>query len=155
MSVTLIDPRGPRFGAAITSVVLASALVLLEVSPTLAAVVLFVQAVVFGLGAIVGLQAQPYGLIYKKFVRPFLGSPQELEDVRPPRFAQAVGLAFAVVGFVSLVLGLQTIALVAVAAALSAAFLNAAFNFCLGCEMYLLIARIRVQVNRRALEPNR
>lgn len=143
MSVTLIDARGPRFGAVITSVVLAAVLLTLQVNVAIAISLLAVQTTVFALGAVVGLHAQPYGIIFKRIVRPLIGATSELEDVRPPRFAQAVGLGFAVVGLISLIVGAQTVALIAVAAALSAAFLNAAFNYCLGCEMYLLIARVR------------
>ena len=96
----------------------------------------------FGLGSLVGLAAQPYGVIYRRFVQPKLGKPTDLEDPRPPRFAQSVGLMFAVLGLVALLTGATTVAFVAVGAALAAAFLNAAFNFCFGCEMYLIGRRI-------------
>lgn len=148
MSVTLIDARGPRFGAVITSVVLAAVLLTLQVNQATAIALLSVQTAVFALGALVGLHAQPYGIIFKRVVRPLIGPTTELEDVRPPRFAQAVGLGFALVGLISLIAGAQTVALIAVAAALSAAFLNAVFNYCLGCEMYLLIARLRGKATR-------
>ena len=49
---------------------------------------------------------------------------------------------FALVGFVALLAGADVVAYVAVGFALAAAFLNAVFAFCLGCEMYLLIARV-------------
>ena len=137
----VVDPRGPRCGAVITTVVLAVALLL---SGTVAGTVLIAwQAVAFGLGALVGLQAQPYGIVFRRLVRPRLSAPQELEDAAPPRFAQAVGLAFMVVALIALALGLGLVATIAVAMALAAAFLNAAFNFCLGCEMYLVWARLR------------
>ncbi|MEI7779146.1 MAG: DUF4395 domain-containing protein [Actinomycetes bacterium] len=135
-SGSLIDPRGPRFGAAITTVVLA--VVLLTSSSWLLAV----QAIVFGLGAIVGLSAQPYGVVYRRLVRPRLAPPRELEESAPPRFAQGVGLAFAVAGLAGYLGGVSTLGTIAVALALGAAFLNAAFNFCLGCEMYLLGRRL-------------
>jgi hypothetical protein len=66
-----------------------------------------------------------------------------LEDAAPPRFAQAVGLVFMIVALISIALGATVVAAVAIGFALAAAFLNAAFNFCLGCEMYLLGARLR------------
>lgn len=131
-----IDARGPRFGAAVTTVVLA--LTLLSIPSTLSLVLLAAQTVVFALGALVGLHAQPYGIVFRRFVRPRLGAPTEFEDPAPPRFAQSVGLVFALVGLLGLVTGATAVAYVAVAFALGAAFLNAAFNFCLGCEMYLL-----------------
>ena len=135
-----IDPRGPRFGAAITTLVLAATLV--AIPSTAATVLLGIQAVVFALGAFVGLHAQPYGILYRKLVAPKLGKPTELEAVEPPRFAQLVGFIFAIVGLVALLTGADLVAVVAVGMALGAAFLNAAFNFCLGCEMYLIGKRI-------------
>ena len=134
-----IDPRGPRFGAAITTLVLAATLV--AIPSTAATVLLGIQTVVFALGAFVGLHAQPYGILYRKLVAPKLGKPTELEAVEPPRFAQLVGFLFAIVGLVALLTGADLVAIVAVGLALAAAFLNAAFNFCLGCEMYLLIKK--------------
>jgi len=139
-SRTQIDPRGPRFGASVTTVVLAAALIL---NGTTAGTVLIAwQTLVFALGAIVGLQAQPYGVFFRRVIKPRLGPPAEMEDAAPPRFAQAVGLAFLVVALVASLLGVTVVAAVAVAFALAAAFLNAVFAFCLGCEMYLLGQRL-------------
>lgn len=135
-----IDARGPRFAAAITVVVLAATL--LTIDSTLSVVLLSIQTVAFALGSIVGLHAQPYGVLYRKLVRPRLGAPTKFEDVAPPRFAQTVGLVFALVGLAGLLTGATVVAYVAVAFALAAAFLNAAFDFCLGCEMYLLGKRV-------------
>jgi hypothetical protein len=132
----MIDPRGPRFAAALTTVVLAVVLL------TGSAWLLAAQTVVFALGAFVGLQASPYGAMYRRVVRPRLAPPAELEAAAPPRFAQGVGFAFGLVGTVALVVGATTVGLVAVGLALAAAFLNAAFGFCLGCEMYLLVRRL-------------
>lgn len=135
-----IDPRGPRFGAIITSVVLALVLLL---GPTRGLPLLALQALVFAAGAVLGLQYQPYGIIYRRWVQSRLGPPAATEDSRPPRFAQAVGLAFAVVGLLAGIFGLSVVFYVAVGMAFLAAFLNAAFDFCLGCEMYVRLARLR------------
>ncbi len=135
-----IDARGPRFGAVITTLVLAATLVTID--STLSVLLLALQTVVFALGSLVGLHAQPYGIFFRRVVRPRLGAPTKLEDPAPPRFAQTVGLGFAVVGLVGLLTGATAVAYVAVAFALGAAFLNAAFDFCLGCEMYLLGRRL-------------
>lgn len=135
-----VDPRGPRFGAVITSTVLA--LILLTAPSTLATALLILQTVVFGLGAFAGLQFHPYGWIYRTFVRPRLAPPAELEDSAPLRFAQLVGFLFAAVALIGTFTASATVSLVAVGFALGAAFLNAAFNICLGCEMYLLGKRI-------------
>ena len=132
-----IDARGPRFSAALTTVVLASALVTGWVW------LATFQAVVFAIGAIKGPQFTPYAFIYKSVVKPRLKGEVPTEDVRPPQFAQSVGLLFALTAIVGLVTGVTPIFTVAVAFALAAAFLNAAFNFCLGCEIYLLLLRAR------------
>lgn len=135
-----VDPRGPRFGAVITSTVLA--LILILAPSTIATVLLALQTLVFAAGAFAGLQFHPYGWIYRKFVRPRLEAPTELEDSAPLRFAQLVGFLFAAVALVATLTNAATVALVAVGFALAAAFLNASFNICLGCEMYLLGKRI-------------
>ena len=135
-----IDPRGPRFGAAITTVVLA--IILLTIPSTVATALLVVQTAVFGIGAFVGLHAHPYGRIYRTLVAPRLQPPTELEAVEPPTFAQLVGFLFAAVGLVALIAGATTVATIAVGLALAAAFLNAAFGICLGCEMYVIGKRI-------------
>ena len=132
-----IDARGPRFSAALTTVVLAIALVTGSVW-----IALF-QAVVFAIGATKGPQFTPYAFIFRKLIKPRLKSPLRTEDVRPPKFAQSIGLAFALVAIVGAVTGTSVVFSVAVAAALAAAFLNAAFDFCLGCQVYLLLARVR------------
>ena len=131
-----VDPRGQRFGAAVTSVVLVAVLV------TGSGWVLAAQAVVFAVGAIFGLRYAPYGYLYRALVRPRIGPPKELEEEAPPRFAQGVGLGFALLGVVGYALGIMWLGVVATAFALVAAFLNAAFGFCLGCEMYLVIRRV-------------
>jgi hypothetical protein len=102
---------------------------------------LAVQTVVFAIGAFVGLKPAPYSLLYRYLVAPRLSPPTEREDAAPLRFAQAVGFVFALVGTIGYALGVTPLGIVATAFALFAAFLNAAFNFCLGCEMYLLIRR--------------
>ncbi|MDX2973956.1 DUF4395 domain-containing protein [Kribbella solani] len=134
-AVRQVDPRGLRFAAGITSVVLALTLVLNSPWP------LAVQAVVFSVAF--GVQASPYGWLFKRLVRPRLAPPKELEDAAPPRFAQLVGLVFAVVGLVGYLTGATVLGVVATGFALVAAFVNAAVGLCLGCEAYLLIHRIR------------
>jgi hypothetical protein len=133
-----IDPRGPRFGAVITTVVLAVTLV------TSSGWLAVAQGAVFAIGAGAGLRYAPYGVIYRTFVQPRLPKPTELENEAPPRFAQAVGLVFIAIGAIGYLSGATVLGTVATALALAAAFLNAAFNYCLGCEMYLLMRRATV-----------
>ena len=136
-NATNIDARGPRFGAVITTAVLATALATNNLW------VIVAQAVVFAIGAFKGPQFTPYAFIYKRIVKPLLKGETPTEDVRPPQFAQSVGLLFALVAIGGALSGINAIFTVAVAFALAAAFLNAAFNLCLGCEVYLLLLRAR------------
>ena len=134
-AVRQVDVRGPRFGAWVTTAVLAVAL--LTGSGWLVAA----QAVVFAVGALAGLRVSPYGLLFRVLVAPRLGPVREREPEAPPRFAQLVGLLFAVVGAAGYLLGAPVVGAVATGLALVAALLNAATGFCLGCELYLIARR--------------
>lgn len=131
-----VDVRGPRLAAWITTIVLAAVLVT-GFWPLLA-----VQAVIFALGAAIGPGASPYGLVFARLVRPRLAPTTETEPVAPLRFAQAVGLGFAAVGVAGYVTGVPVLGAVATGIALVAALLNAALGFCLGCQVYPLLARV-------------
>jgi hypothetical protein len=134
-----IDARGPRFGAAVTTVALAVVLI------TGSFWLLAWQTLAFALGAAGGVGRSPYGWLFRRVVRPRIGPPTEFESPEPPRFAQAVGLAFAGLGLVGYGIGPEWLGLAATGAALAAAFLNATFGYCLGCEMYLLVRRVTVR----------
>ncbi len=144
-----VDPRGPRFGAWLTTVVLAAVLV------TGSGWLLLAQTAVFALGAGGGLRWHPYGWLFRTVVRPRLGPPAELEAEAPPRFAQTVGFAFAAAGSVGYLAGPQLLGVVATASALAAAFLNAAFGICLGCELYLLFKRGTVRYQAAPVSAHR
>ena len=131
----LIDARGPRFGALITVIMLSLTLVLDSALP------LLFQGLVFMIGATFGPQRTPYAFIFKKLIKPRLRGDVPTEDVRPPQFAQAVGLVFAIFALLGFASSSEPLFLIATSMALAAAFLNAAFNYCLGCEMYLLLTR--------------
>ena len=141
--IQTIDARGPRFSALLTTIVLGTALA------TGSAWLIILQAVVFAIGAFKGPQHTPYAAIFKKAIKPRLDSNAPTEDVRPPQFAQRVGLGFALVGLFG-ALAAPVLFHIAVAFALAAAFLNAAFDFCLGCQIYLLFARLRAKPALRA-----
>lgn len=135
-----IDPRGPRFTASVTLVIVAAALIVPDAG--VSALLMAIQALFFAIGVAFGVQHTPTGLVFRTLIRPRLSPPADLEDPRPPRFAQAVGFVFAavsVIGFASEALFLGQ---VAAGFAVIAAFLNAVFGFCLGCELYLLGLRV-------------
>ena len=147
---TQIDPRGPRFTAAITLVILAVALV----TPRPVSIVLVaLQTIAFAIGALRGVQFTPTAYLFRTLIRPRLAAPRELEDARPPRFAQSVGLAFTLVALAGYASGETVIGAIAVGFAVIAAFLNAVFGFCLGCELYLLLKRISPTSSHEATPP--
>lgn len=133
-----IDARGPRFTAAVTAVLL---IVVLSLPTPAATVLIGLQAVLFAVGAGLGVQHTPTAWVFRHLVRPRLSGPAEFEDPQPPRFAQAVGLVFATVALVGFATGVTALGLVATGFALVAALLNALFGLCLGCELYLLAKR--------------
>lgn len=139
MTPSGIDPRGPRFGAALTAALLVA--VLLAPPGPVATGILAVVVALFAVGAVRGPQGTPQGVLFRTVVRPRLSPPAHLEDPRPPRFAQRVGLGITGVGWALGLAGFPVAVTVAAAVALVAAFLNAAVGFCLGCELYLLARR--------------
>jgi len=178
-----IDPRGPRFAAAITSVLLLITVFLgltgistaqagpasfgwfayqplanATFTPSAWAIqhaslaqraldpgfiALLVVALLF-LWAVLSPRTAPWGALFRTVVRPRLTPPTELEDPRPPRFAQGVGLFVSVVGLALHLAGVPWALPIAAAAAFIAAFLNAVFGLCLGCQLYLLLQRMGI-----------
>jgi hypothetical protein len=144
-----IDPRGPRFGAAITAALLLVTLFLGLVGLAVAATTLLaVLALLFLWGAAAGIRKHPWGILFAKLVRPRIAPPTELEEAAPPTFAQGVGFVITALGVLLQLIGVPYAAVVGAALAFVAAFLNAVFGYCLGCQIYLLL--IRVGLVRRA-----
>lgn len=142
---TSIDPRGPRFGAGITGVLLLIDFFLALTGAGVAATVLLAAiSAVFAWGAFAGVARHPYGALFRRFVRPRLGPPTELEEAAPPTFAQGVGFAITLVGVVLGAFGVTGGLAVFAALAFVAAFLNSVFGFCLGCQLYVLLLRARI-----------
>lgn len=146
-----IDPRGPRFTAGVTAILflVVIALALLDFG-TAALVLAIYNAAIFLWSAVAGVARHPYGLFFKAVIRPRLKPPLELEDPIPPTFAQGVGLFVTVVGIVLFVPFGPIALVVAGAAAFVAAFLNSVFAYCLGCQIYLLLARVGILWRRGA-----
>jgi len=139
-----LDPRGPRFGAAITSVLMVL-VIYLSLDPATIAVALGIMIFsvsMFVIGTAVGPAKHPYSYVFKYLVRPALKPPTALENATPVHFAQFVGLIVTGTGLVLHLLGMAYALPVAAAAAFTAAFLNAVFAYCLGCQMYLGQKRI-------------
>ena len=142
-NIDQVDVRGPRFTAWVTTAVIVTTLLASTVSDVAAAVILGLQGVVFAVGALGGPRKHPYGRIFATLVAPRLRPVTEREPVPPLKFAQFVGLLFAVAGAVGFAVGWTALGLTATALALIAALLNAAFGICLGCQLYPLVAHLR------------
>jgi hypothetical protein len=142
-SERLIDARGPRYTAAITTVVLSAALV------TESNLIIGFQFAVFLSAVIFGLRRSIYGFIYRNLIQPRLTGPVPSENETAPRFAQLVGALFAATALIGGLTGNTTVFLIATCFALGAAFLNAAFGFCLGCQFYLILLRAKSRITSR------
>ena len=134
--VRLIDARGPRYTAGITTLVLAAALV------TESNLIIGFQLSVFLSAVLFGLRRSIYGFIYRNLIQPRLSGPVPSENEAAPRFAQLIGALFAATALIGGLTGNSAVFLIATSFALAAAFLNAAFGFCLGCQFYLILIRI-------------
>ena len=141
--VVLIDARGPRYSAAITTTVLALALI------TESNYLIGFQFAVFLSAVIFGLRRSIYGLIYRNLIQPRLSGPVPSENEAAPRFAQLIGALFALTALLGGVSGNEAVFLIATSFALGAAFLNAAFGFCLGCQVYLRLVRVRARFSKK------
>jgi hypothetical protein len=141
--IVLIDARGPRYSAAITTTVLAFALI------TESNYLIGFQFAVFLSAVIFGLRRSIYGLLYRNLIQPRLSGPVPSENEAAPRFAQLIGALFAFVALLGGVTGNTGVFLVATSFALGAAFLNAAFGFCLGCQVYLRLVRVRARFSKK------
>lgn len=154
-----IDPRGPRFGAAITSILLLVVLALALATPLgstaaarllePAALLQLLLVALFAWGAFAGIARHPYGAVFRALIAPRLGPPAEREDPAAPTFAQGVGLLVTATGLVLHLFGVPLALAVSAGAAFVAAFLNAAFAYCLGCQLYVLLVRAGL-LGRRA-----
>jgi hypothetical protein len=142
---TGLDPRGPRFGAAITGVLLLTVIALSLLGASVAATILFAAIVlIFAWATFAGIQRHPYGQIFKRLIRPRLKPPTELEDPVPPTFAQGVGLVITGLGLILALVGVPFALPIAAGLAFIAAFLNSVFGYCLGCQIYLALVRARI-----------
>lgn len=140
---TEVDVRGPRFSAWVTTGVLILTVLLSGISSLAAAVLLGAQAVIFAIGAYGGPRKHPYGRLFATLITPRLGPVTEREPAAPLKFAALVGFVFALLGALGFAFDATTLGLIATASALVAAFLNAAFGICLGCQIYPLVVRFR------------
>jgi hypothetical protein len=139
---TGIDPRGPRFGQALTGSISLAAFVF-DLPEAIAGL-----ALVLGAGSVLGCRFNFWAHAHKRLVRPLLAATDEREHPAPPRFATCLGFVFlstaAIVlvplaGFVPAWIGWAHVL------AVSGLALLAATGVCVGCELYVRIHRSTVQ----------
>jgi cytosine/uracil/thiamine/allantoin permease len=157
----MIDPRAPRFTAGVTAVLLLVAIGLSLAHPTSAATPAFERlsdpafllftaiSLLFLWGATAGVKRHPFGCFFRVVIRPRLAPPAELEDPKPPTFAQLVGFVVTIVGVLLAAVGVPAAIVVTGSLAFVAAFLNSVFGYCIGCQLYLLLMRA-APVSRRS-----
>ena len=146
MKIEQLDPRGPRFGAGITSILML-VVIYLSLDPAsegLALAVMGFAVVMFSFGSLLGPARHPYSYLYKYTLRKFLMAPAYLEPATPVHFAQVIGLVITGLGLVLGLIGVDFALPIAAAAAFMAAFVNAVFAYCIGCQMYLGLKRLGV-----------
>ncbi|MFM1966247.1 MAG: hypothetical protein RL134_1972 [Actinomycetota bacterium] len=130
----LIDARGPRFASVITAVVLGVALI--GIYTPAFPVLVGLQALVFLVGAALGVRRQPYVAFFSSVLAPRLAPAPRWQDPTAPRIAQAIALVLLVVALVGWFFGGLTVAAICVAAAFVVALTLALTGFCIGCQGY-------------------
>jgi hypothetical protein len=146
MKIEQLDPRGPRFGAGISSLLML-VVIYLSLDPAsedLALAVMGFAVLMFTFGSVLGPGKHPYSYLYKYTLRKFLKAPEYLEPATPVHFAQVIGLLITGLGLALGLLGVPYALAIAAALAFLAAFVNAVFAYCIGCQMYLGLKRLGV-----------
>ena len=141
-----LDPRGPRFGAGITSVLMLIVIYLSLDANTIdiAFAVMAFAVVMFVFGSVLGPAKHPYSYLYKFTLRKLLKDPSFLEPAKPVHFAQVIGLVVTGSGLALHFAGVPNALPISAALAFLAAFVNAVFAYCIGCQMYLGLKRLGV-----------
>jgi len=128
----MIDPRGHRFGAALSALLL----ILSFATGWVPGVLLALLSI--GTSAAFGLRYSIYGAIWRRLARAARLGKVEPEHEYPPRFAQTLGSTVLIASLVAFLVGATTIGwglALAVAALQSILGLT---GYCLGCRLYFL-----------------
>jgi hypothetical protein len=128
----MIDPRGHRFGAGVSAVLLIIAT--LTQTPWLVAVVLLS----IGVSAAFGMRWSVYGMVWRRSVKVVGLPPAELEHEYPPRFAQVLGSVALTLAVLAFLVGLPTLAWGLTLAVAGLQTVLAVTGYCLGCRLYFL-----------------
>jgi Domain of unknown function (DUF4395) len=127
-----IDPRGHRFGAGASAVLLVVAA--LTNTPWLVAAVLLS----IGVSAAFGLRYSVYGAIWRRIVKLARLGPAEPEHEYPPRFAQVLGSTALTLSLAAFALNVPLLGWIFALAVAALQSLLAITGYCLGCRLYFL-----------------
>jgi hypothetical protein len=128
----MIDPRGHRFGAGVSALLLVGAF--------LSGTIWLVAAVLLSIGvsAAFGLRFSIYGVAWRRIAKALALPKVEPEHEYPPRFAQVLGSVALILALVAFALGATTIAWSFALAVAGLQTLLATTGYCLGCRLYFL-----------------
>jgi hypothetical protein len=129
----MIDPRGHRFGAAMSVVILAVAFV--ANLPILVAFLALALGASAAFGTRYSILGRPWPYV-RKALR--IAPPKELEHEYPPRFAQGLGFVGFALSAVLVLVGFVTLGWIVAAAVGALQAVLAVSGYCLGCRMYFL-----------------
>jgi Domain of unknown function (DUF4395) len=128
----MIDPRGHRFGAGVSAILLIVAF--LTGTPWLVALVLLS----IGISAAFGLRYSIYGAVWRRIVKVAKLGPTEPEHEYPPRFAQVLGSVALTLSLIAFALGATPLGWLFALAVAGLQSLLAITGYCLGCRLYFL-----------------
>jgi len=128
----MIDPRGHRFGAGL------SALLLIGSFLASAPIGVLVALISIGTSAALGLRCSIYGAIWRRLARTLNLPPATPEHEYPPRFAQTLGSIALVLALLALVVGAPAVGWILAVAVAGLQSVLALTGYCLGCRLYFL-----------------
>ena len=127
-----IDPRGHRFGAGLSALLLVASFATGWVPGILLALLSI------GTSAAFGLRYSIYGAIWRRIARTLRLPKVEPEHEYPPRFAQTLGSVALILALVAFAVGATAIGWVFALAVAALQTLLAVTGYCLGCRLYFL-----------------
>jgi len=127
-----IDPRGMRFGAGISAVLLVAGFL------TDARWIVPVVLLTLGASAAFGMRYSIYGVAWRRLVPLLRLGPAEPEHEYPPRFAQTLGSIALTLAVLSFIVGLTGLGWLFALAVAGLQGLLAVTGYCLGCRLYFL-----------------
>lgn len=138
---SVVDSKIPRGKAAFHALIPAGAFLL---GGPAGGIIVGLTGAAMALSVVGGPRLSLFGNLFGKVLRPVLRiSPGKPEDVAPHRFAEAIGAIFLLAAAASLLAGFSTVGWGLALIVVALAALNWLAGICVGCQMYLLLQRVR------------